>query len=267
MQLTIHHTTQYQYQTAPKHLIQVLRLTPRDEPQQRMIDWRITSPGKQTTFIDAYGNISHSHVVHQPQTTLSICVQGTVEITPLIDGVLPKETATSSVPEIAYLVPTDLTRGFGAIDQLAQACLPQGLHTAQDALLLATAIGQAVSYAPGNTDASSTAQQAFLLAQGVCQDHAHIMIAACRHLNIPARYVSGYVDPGNSRAAASHAWVDLWINDHWLSVDVTNQLLVADVHCRLAIGRDYLDASPIRGVREGGHIEHLDVSVTVNAQQ
>ena len=75
---------------------------------------------------------------------------------------------------------------------------------------------------------------------------------------------SGY---GNSHAAASHAWVDVWLNTHWVSVDVTNAIFASDSHCRLAIGRDYLDACPVRGVREGGLTEQLDVSVTVQTLQ
>jgi transglutaminase-like putative cysteine protease len=93
------------------------------------------------------------------------------------------------------------------------------------------------------------------------------MIAACRSLGVSARYVSGYVDPGNSHEAASHAWVDVWLGTHWVSVDVTNCIFASDSHCRLAIGRDYLDACPIRGIREGGLTEKLDVSVTVQTFQ
>ncbi len=267
MRLIIKHNTHYHYDDAPKHLIQLLRLTPRLDAHQRVVDWRIATPGKQTAFTDAFGNPSQSHVVNTPQSDLNILVEGTVDLVPLIDGVLGHEDSNQTVPTIAYLVPTSLTAGFAELDAFTRGVLPNGLQCGQDVLSLATAICSKIYYVTGNTDVTSTAKQAFDQASGVCQDHAHVMIAACRSLGISARYVSGYVDPGNSHEAASHAWVDVWLGEHWVSVDVTNSIFASDSHCRLAIGRDYLDACPIRGIREGGLTEKLDVSVIVQTFQ
>ena len=267
MRLIIQHTTQYHYRDAPKHMIQLLRLTPRLDAHQRVVEWRIKTPGKQIAFQDAFGNASHSHVLHTPRAQLTLSVDGVVDISPLANGVLPQESNLMSVPTLAYLVPTPLTARFSALDHLAQQALPSGLHSGGDALVLANAICRVITYESGNTDVTSTASQAFELGSGVCQDHAHVMIAACRSLGVSARYVSGYVDPGNSHAAASHAWVDIWLQGSWVSVDVTNGIFASDSHCRLAVGRDYLDACPIRGMREGGLVEELDVSVTVQTLQ
>ncbi len=267
MRLIIHHKTRYRYDHAPRHLIQLLRLTPRTEAHQRVIEWRISTPGKQTRFEDAFGNPSHSHVVASPKQELELIVQGTVDVSALPGGALAGDVSSRAVPTIAYLVPTALTQGFEAVDRLAHKALPGGLKTEWDALALAQAVSDALPYTPGNTDATSTAQQAFETASGVCQDHAHVMIAACRSLGVSARYVSGYVDPGNSRSAASHAWVDIWLGERWVSIDVTNGVFASEFHCRLAIGRDYLDACPVRGMREGGHSEQLDVTVTVQSLQ
>jgi transglutaminase-like putative cysteine protease len=263
MRLIIKHNTHYQYDKAPKHLIQLLRLSPRLDAHQRVIEWRVTAPGKQTRLIDAFGNISHTHVLNTPQTDLYLLVEGVIDLHPLVGGVLGQEDSTQSLPTIAYMVPTDLTASFPAIDTLAKSTLPHGLKTGADVLTLAATICSKIQYVTGNTDVTSTAKQAFELASGVCQDHAHVMIAACRSLGVSARYVSGYVDPGNSREAASHAWVDVWLGDRWVSVDVTNSIFASDSHCRLAIGRDYLDACPVRGMREGGLTEKLEVSVSV----
>lgn len=263
MRLIIHHKTHYRYDAAPKHLIQLLRLTPRADAHQRVVDWQISTPGKQTAFIDAFGNPSQSHVMAAPRKELDLIVHGTVDIQPLVSGALGPEEAGLGVPNITYLLPTTLTEGFAALDALAKATLPGGIQTEWDALALAKMVCQALPYAAGSTDVTSTAQQAFELGSGVCQDHAHVMIAACRALGVSARYVSGYVDPGSSRAGASHAWVDLWLHDRWVSIDVTNEVFASHYHCRLAIGRDYLDACPVRGVRDGGHTEQLEVSVTV----
>jgi transglutaminase-like putative cysteine protease len=267
MRLTIQHETHYHYDDAPKHLIQLLRLRPREDAHQRVIDWRITTPGKQTAFKDAFGNASHTHVLNHPEHDVRLRVQGTVEITALNQGVLLSDEQACGIPPITYLVPTPLTASFAAIEQLARQTLPRGLHSSADALAVAQSVCQAVRYTAGHTSVTSTAEQAFLMASGVCQDHAHVMIAACRSLGASARYVSGYVDPGNSRAAASHAWVDIWLQNHWVSVDVTNGIYASDSHCRLAIGRDYLDACPVRGMRDGGQTEQLEVSVTVQSFQ
>lgn len=267
MRLIISHKTRYCYDHAPRHLIQLLRLTPRTEAHQRVIEWRISTPGKQTRFEDAFGNVSHSHVLASPKQELELIVQGTVEVNALQGGALALDGGLRAVPTIAYLVPTPLTQGFEAVDQLARKALPDGLKTEWDALALARAVSDALPYTAGNTDVTSTARQAFEMASGVCQDHAHVMIAACRSLGVSARYVSGYVDPGNSRSAASHAWVDIWLADRWVSIDVTNGVFAGEYHCRLAIGLDYLDACPVRGMREGGHSEQLDVLVTVQTQQ
>ena len=267
MRLIIQHDTHYHYDDAPKHLIQLLRLTPREDAHQRVLEWRINTPGKLAVFQDAFGNKSHSHMLMNPPQHLYVQVLGSVEITPLQNGMLLSGHQEQSIPPIAYLVPTPLTASFAAIELLSKQTLPHGLQSGLDALILARAICQVVQYIAGNTDVTSTAEQAFTLASGVCQDHAHVMIAACRSLGVSARYVSGYVDPGNSRAAASHAWVDVWLQNNWVSVDVTNGIYASDVHCRLAIGRDYLDACPVRGMREGGQTEQLDVSVTVQSLQ
>ena len=267
MRLIIKHNTHYHYDDAPKHLIQLLRLTPRMDAHQRVVDWKILTPGKLAAFVDAFGNPSHSHVVNVPQSDLNILVEGTVDLVPLADGVLGHEDSSQTVPTIAYLVPTSLTAGFTELEAFAREVLPNGLKSGQEVLLLAKAICSKIAYVTGDTDVTSTAKQAFDQASGVCQDHAHVMIAACRSLGVSARYVSGYVDPGNSHEAASHAWVDVWLGEHWVSVDVTNSIFASDSHCRLAIGRDYLDACPIRGIREGGLTEKLDVSVTVQTFQ
>jgi transglutaminase-like putative cysteine protease len=114
------------------------------------------------------------------------------------------------------------------------------------------------------------ASDALDMGSGVCQDHAHIFLACCHAQGIPARYVSGYIDPGDNEHAASHAWVDAWAIDAdyegWVSLDVTHARLMTDAYCRLAVGRDYDAAAPVRGVRRGGGQETLAVHVKVTQQ-
>ena len=120
----------------------------------------------------------------------------------------------------------------------------------------------------GATDVHESATRAFARGKGVCQDHAHVFIACCRTAGIPARYVSGYLYTGKEGEVASHAWVDAWLGRDKAAgcrIDVTHRTLAGGRHCRLAVGRDYLDACPVRGVRRGGGAEEMQVAVSVAA--
>ncbi|MGC8519619.1 MAG: transglutaminase-like domain-containing protein, partial [Steroidobacteraceae bacterium] len=128
-----------------------------------------------------------------------------------------------------------------------------------------------VRYRPGTTTVEDSAAAALERGEGVCQDQAHVLIACCRSMGIPARYVSGYLCADHPGAAASHAWAEVWLSDvqGWHGIDVTHVSPAGPGHCRLAIGRDYLDAAPVRGVRRGGGPEVMDISVSAmrfNAQ-
>ena len=140
-----------------------------------------------------------------------------------------------------------------------------------DLMKLANAVSDIIHYEKGVTDVHESAARAFARGKGVCQDHAHIFIACCRTSGIPARYVSGYLYTGKDGEVASHAWVDAWLgaDQGWMPIDVTHGTLVGDKYCRLAVGRDYLDACPVRGVRRGGGAEEMQVAVMVasSAQQ
>ena len=123
----------------------------------------------------------------------------------------------------------------------------------------------AVRYKPGTSDVQDQRGRVFKSGEGVCQDHAHVFIASARAVGMPARYVSGYLYTGDATDAASHAWVDVWLGSEigWLSMDVTHKRPAVRTYCRLAVGRDYLDAAPVRGVRQGGGGEKMEANVLV----
>ena len=136
-----------------------------------------------------------------------------------------------------------------------------------NALQLMQAVHERIQYVSGATTVQTTAPQAFAQAQGVCQDQAHVFLAAARAIGIPARYVSGYLNTGDIGHLASHAWVDVYTDRHeWLSLDITHNCVTDGRHCRLAIGRDYDSAAPVRGSRMGGGFEALNAYVHVSAQ-
>jgi transglutaminase-like putative cysteine protease len=128
---------------------------------------------------------------------------------------------------------------------------------------MASAIEDRLTYSPGITDVATTAARAWQHGAGVCQDHTHVMIAVCRARGLPARYVSGYLT-GEARAgAATHAWVDVWLDGMWVPIDVTHRCLATERWLRLAVGADYEAVSPVRGVRQGGGEESMQVQVSV----
>lgn len=135
----------------------------------------------------------------------------------------------------------------------------------QHIALLSENILQKILYQPESTSVQTTAIEAFQAGQGVCQDHAHILIAMCRALQLPARYVSGYLFDQNYPHLASHAWAEVFLENQWYCFDVSNQLFTPKHHIYLAVGRDYLDVAPIRGVREQGGVENMMSVVQVLA--
>jgi transglutaminase-like putative cysteine protease len=267
MQLNIRHETRYTYTTPLAYTIQQLHLTPRAEPQQHVLAWTIAMPGHVHAYTDAYGNLSHMMTLNAPHQTLSIVAAGVIETTSPDSGRVPNGDKLSP---LIFTVPTRMTEATPGILELAASCLPDGKAQTRDLMCLAEHIFGAVRYQSGATEVSTTASDALALGQGVCQDHAHLFLACCHAHGIPARYVSGYIDPENSDHAASHAWVDAWVEDKgytgWVSIDVTHARLMTDAYCRLAIGRDYDAAAPVRGMRRGGGTESLSVDVQIVPQ-
>lgn len=267
MRIAIRHRTRYGYSAAPTHTIQQLHLTPRAEPQQRVQSWRLDTPGQCHAYTDAYGNLSHMLTVNGRHEALAIVAEGVVEtVFPYRGRLLAEETLSP----LLFTVPTRLTEATPEVQALAAGCLAAPGKPAQTARLLRLAerIVAAVAYESGATIVSSTAADALRLGRGVCQDHAHLFLACCHAFGVPARYVSGYIDPETSGHAASHAWVDAWVADDdfsgWVSIDVTHARPMTDAYCRLAIGRDYDSAAPLRGVRRGGGDETLAVDVHIS---
>lgn len=260
MRLSILHRTTYRYTSPVQHSIQQLRLTPRDEPHQRTLRWRVKTPGKPTAAPDAYGNLVHTLVLTQPHADVEIEARGEVEVDALAEGRL--DEVSGGPPPLSYLASTTLTEPDEALRDFAHRWLKGASRRAL--LDFASELCAAIEYRAGTTEVTSTAAEALKLGRGVCQDHAHVFIAACRVRNLPARYVSGYVHPGDAPHAASHAWADVYLpDDGWVSIDVTHRAFASEHLCRLAVGRDYVSASPIRGVRIGGGEESLDVRVNI----
>src|SRR5262245_44868733 len=265
MRIRIAHETRYRYDAPAKGVIQTLRLTPRNHVGQYVADWRIDvyTDSKLNRQEDAFGNIVHSFTADGPLEELAIAVEGVVD-TRDTNGVV--SGAVEKFPPSLFLRETPLTRADAGIAAFAHDARRHGtgdrLETLHDLL---TRLNGAITFDPDPTHVMTTAPEAFALKRGVCQDLSHIFIAAARTIDIPARYVSGYYRrPDVVHQTAGHAWVEAFVeNLGWVGFDPTHGMCPSEAHVRVAIGLDYLSASPVRGTRFGGGAEALTVAIAV----
>ncbi len=266
MKLHIRHRTVYRYAAPVAYSIQLLRLVPREDGVQHALSWHVDVPGRRCLQTDAFGNRSQLVTVEGTHTELAIEAHGVVDTRDDTGGWIVDDGRLSP---LAYLSASTLTQPNDALAQLGEGLFSPDADLIADAQQLMDRVTAAVIYRTGVTGVADTAQDALLRGEGVCQDQAHVALSVCRAAGIPARYVSGYLHDAAAAHSASHAWIDLWDDARkvWLSCDVTHRRLAAGNLCRLAVGRDYLDAAPVRGMRRGGGEEEMSVSVQVSAQQ
>ena len=271
--------------------------------QVRAFDLEVTpDPGIYVTEADAFGNRYTYFTLNLPHEELFVRSRSVVRVMPSAYTVAPRGVMPAAIAEPGiYGTPWEQVRGtlayrvgqpyvaasefvFDSPHVMAAAALATygaesftpGRPLVQGAWDLMRRIHADFSYTPNSTDVNTTAQAALELRRGVCQDFAHVMIGAMRSLGLAARYVSGYLlteppagQPRLIGADASHAWVEIfdpaWPEDQgWLQLDPTNDRAPGDDYVMLAIGRDYADVAPLRGViRGGGADQVLDVGVTV----
>lgn len=270
MLLEIRHESIYRYSTTANYSIQYARLMPRSDAGQRVLTWRIDAPGRRWRQTDCYGNVVDVISVVDQHAGIRIVAQGQIETADDRGHLIP---ADSAVPPLAFALPTPATEPDAAIRALAfeafGECASITIGRTECEHLMAL-VGARMASRNGASGIHASAAEALAREGGTCQDMTHVFLAACRAGGVPARYVSGYVLDSRS-AAASHAWAEAWIaTAHrgagaWLGFDVAHQRLSGAELCRLAIGRDDMDAGPLRGSRMGSAGEELTVSVSVSA--
>jgi transglutaminase-like putative cysteine protease len=266
MWLRVEHTTTFSYDSPIVEAYTELRLRPLDAGGQRCSSHLLaTVPvGVQVrSYRDQLGNaISHFDIL-EPHERLVVAASSEV-FTPARfvdrDELTPLERHD-------YLHATSYVALEGAARALAREHAGAGSATARARALMA-AVRSTLVYERGATTVQTRVEEVLALGRGVCQDFAHVLIAACRCEGIPARYVSGYFhDPAlDGDEAASHAWVDVFDEaEGWVSLDPTHDREQDENYVRIAVGRDYADVPPTRGVFKGSTQETLAVSVTVTA--
>ncbi len=265
MRLKISHTTEYGYSEPVQHSLQRLRLTPESGPTQNVISWETAVEGAvpEVFYNDQYGNRTELVSTNGDQHTIRIRASGEVETFDRSGVFGPHK---SYAPLWLFARDTALTKPGKLIRELVRSIEPaedlKRLHA------LMAAINERVAYEPGTTHSATLAEQALEQKSGVCQDHAHIFIAAARLMGFPARYISGYLMmPGQNEQAASHAWAEAHIDGlGWVGFDAANNICPNEHYVRIASGLDYKDASPISGMVTGIGDENMKVSITVEQQ-
>jgi transglutaminase-like putative cysteine protease len=247
MKFSISHDFAYSYDSPVRLSTQYLRLTPRDTARQKVSDWKLETPGEALRTTDGYGNVLHVLTIDKPSSEIAIAASGRVETAPTLDE--PSDFTGAPLSPLLFLRLTGLTRADGPLAAVAEE-FRRAVVTHSGLRELAAAM---------------TARYA----ERTAADAAHGFIACCRHLGVPARYVSGYVyaKASGHNGVAMHAWAEAWVSDRWRSFDIAHDCAVGEAHIKLAVGADYLDACPVRGVRVGGGSETLVAQAHVEASQ
>lgn len=266
MRIRITHATTYTYASPVRAMTQMLRVTPRPHDGQQVIAWRLTADAdvRLRWSEDAFGNIVHCLSIERPVERLCVTVTGeiaTVDSAGVVGGAIER------LPAPIYRRATERTRADSALTDFARNADP-GTEAGDlaRAHALMGAVADAVGFEVGATGVATCAADALRLGRGVCQDLAHVFIAAARARGLPARYVSGHLlrADGVEQQDAAHAWAEAHIAGlGWVGFDPTNRVCPTDAYVRVAVGLDYSDAAPVKGARDGGGTETMAVALTV----
>jgi transglutaminase-like putative cysteine protease len=296
-ELEVVHETRYVY-AAPVSLAHHLgHLQPLDDAHQSLLAFGLViqpQPGQNSHSLDAMGNAQCHFSLAQPHTALTVRATSRVRLLPRFAGLQPQaappwEALAASLRYVGqaaphleqeFAMPSPYVPRLKDLKTYAAQSFPAGRPVADGALHLMHRIHADFRYESRSTDIDTPLAQAFAQRRGVCQDFAHLMAGGLRMLGLPARYVSGYLlthtaggGPALVGADASHAWVQVWCpgtpgvpadgpGAGWLDLDPTNDMVPGTHHVRLAVGRDFGDVTPLRGVIRGGGRHTLHVGVT-----
>lgn len=286
------HDTKYGYEHPVGLSRQVLHLSPRELPWQKVVAHTIAvtpePTGGSIEAHDAFGNPTRSFSIDVDHEELVVRAESTVEViarqypaddaSPAWDAVRERLTyragrkpAPADLEATRFLFESMRVRNKRELASWTSSCFPPGAPLLKGVRALMERIHGDFKFDPAATTVSTPVMDVFTKRRGVCQDFAHLMLSCLRSIGLAARYVSGYVltrpPPGRPRlvgADASHAWVSVYCPEHgWVDADPTNAVFPSLEHVTLGWGRDYDDVIPLRGVLLGGGEHELDVAVTV----
>ncbi|MEJ6979876.1 transglutaminase family protein [Pedobacter sp. P351] len=275
---TIMHTTRYTYAGLVRDSANQIILFPINDNYQEVLshDLKISGDPYVDIYKDYFGNEVGTFTHYLPHTELEIYSKLSVAThhKPLpVDDMFASQqwidlaAIKSKTPYVDYL----LQEHFEGLNELKEVVEQQRIHHEtpyQTALRYTKYIFDNYKYIPGITTVETRLDEVWKLKAGVCQDFAHILLVMLRLLNIPSRYVSGYVCPnknGMRGEGATHAWVETYLPGYgWLGLDPTNNCVANETHVRLAVGRNFPDCTPVKGVYKGQARHNLEVSVSVS---
>lgn len=289
MKLSVSHRTTYGYRHPVAQSYHMLHLRPLELPRQQVVHHSLLidpAPSIKTETVDYFGNASVVLGIDEPHTEFLVHARSTVILAAPphydIDATAPweqvieharTEDGGADIRVLELTCPSRHAPASREIADFARTSFPSGRPVLAGALDLTQRIFREFQFDATATDISTPVSRVLANRRGVCQDFAHLAIAACRSLGIPARYVSGYLmtkpPPGMPKlvgADASHAWLSVWApGTGWVDFDPTNGVMPTDEHVTIAHGRDFEDVSPISGVLLGGGDQSMAVAVDVEA--
>ena len=279
MAYSVRHITSFCYAPAVRESVMEVRMQPRTDFRQRCLSFSLTIEPRANMMVyrDFYGNTVHNFDIPERHESIEVVTQAIVDVLPMRDvdpalvedwDELDRRVAQTDYWEM--MVPSHFATPSVLLDKLAEELDLRRRGNPLELLReLNSKLYEKFDYAPNTTEVDSPIDDALQSRRGVCQDFAHIMITLVRQLKIPCRYVSGYLyhedkSMDRSPAGATHAWVEAYLGElGWVAFDPTNNLEGCDRHVRVALGRDYSDVPPTRGVYKGEAESELSVLVTV----
>jgi transglutaminase-like putative cysteine protease len=282
MLLEVRHVTEYHYAGPVRESVMELWMQPQKSGSQRLVSFELELEPHCRLFSygDAFGNAVYHFDVPQPHNSLRIEARSAVETstgqeipTALDMGEWDRLRSSFVAAEcFEFLTPYGYTVETQALREFVRErdldALRQG-DPLTAVIALNRAIYEAFEYKAGVTEADSPIDLALKSGRGVCQDFSHIMLTICRAWGLPARYVSGYLfndrsEGDRSNPDATHAWVEVFLPSlRWVGFDPTNNVIAGERHIAVAVGRDYADVPPSRGVYKGEQDSQLVVGVMV----
>lgn len=287
MKLRIQHQTAYHYTEPVSVSHHMAHLVPRNSSTQTCLSRELVispEPALRRERVDAYGNRCVYFSIQEPHTQLVVLSRALVDVLPVEQSLpfsgqpwqevrdrLAKDRRPDILSAYAFSFDSPYAPLSASMAEYARTSFPNGRPLLEAVADLTRRIHEDFTYDPASTTVATPVAEVFRLRRGVCQDFAHLQIACLRSLGLAARYVSGYLltrpPPGRPRlvgADASHAWLSVFVPEFgWVDFDPTNDVVPGGEHVQVAVGRDFGDVAPVRGVILGGGQHRVAVSVDV----
>lgn len=274
MILEIQHETRLEYSESVTESVTEVRMEPVSDANQscRSFHLTVSPPTQLFRYQDGFGNRVHHFNVLASHLQVGILAASIVETHRRTQDLYssqvtyPLDRSSADLGALDYLKFRGPVRSIPQLTPILEVLQPRaGMPLAQLIAEVAHYIHEHFEYAPDVTLSTSPIDDVLEQGKGVCQDFTHLMIAILRSFGIPARYVSGYLHRPN-KESQSHAWCEAWLPDSgWMGVDPTNDLVVNDHFVKVAIGRDFTDVPPNKGIYRGQAQEAISVRVETRA--